>query len=78
MIYDYLRDLLQESFQVEGEIAPDKSFADLGLDSLTTAEVCDNLEKQLKVTIDDEEVTSQTSLRELADRLRSKGAVLST
>ncbi|MEV6133371.1 acyl carrier protein [Streptomyces violaceusniger] len=76
-MYDYLRNLLQETFWVNGEIAPGKSFEDLDLDSLTTAEICANLEDSLKVTIDDEEVTQQTTLDELADLLHRKGAVLS-
>ena len=77
MMYDYLRNLLEGAFQVSDEIAPDKSFGDLGLDSLTTAEICAALEDDLKVTIDDEEVKEQTTLGELADLLRHKGAVLS-
>jgi acyl carrier protein len=76
MIYDYLRNLLQETFRVNGEIAPDKSFGDLDLDSLNTAEICAALENDLKVSIDDEEVTQETTLSELADLLQSKGVVL--
>ncbi|MGP4052188.1 acyl carrier protein [Streptomyces sp. 2A115] len=76
MIYDYLRNLLQETFRVNGEIAPDKSFGDLALDSLNTAEICAALEDDLKVSIDDEEVTQETTLSELADLLQSKGVVL--
>ncbi|MFE4050598.1 acyl carrier protein [Streptomyces sp. YIM B13518] len=76
MIYDYLRNLLQQTFRVDGEIAPDKSLGDLDLDSLNTAEICAALEDDLKVSIDDEEVTQATTLSELADLLRSKGVVL--
>ncbi|MDF3289064.1 acyl carrier protein [Streptomyces silvisoli] len=77
MMYDYLRNLLEETFRVSGEIAPDKSFEDLDLDSLTTAEICAALEDDLKVTIDDAEVNQQITLGELADLLQHKGAVLS-
>jgi acyl carrier protein len=76
-MYDYLRELLQETFRVDGEVEPGKSFADLDLDSLTTAEICASLEDSFKVTIDDEEVTQQTTVDELAELLRRKGAVLS-
>ncbi|GHE94019.1 acyl carrier protein [Streptomyces fumanus] len=76
MIYDYLRTLLQETFRVDGEITPDKSLGDLDLDSLNTAEICAALEDDLKVSIDDEEVTQATTLSELADLLQSKGVVL--
>ncbi|MFB9689481.1 acyl carrier protein [Amycolatopsis plumensis] len=76
-MYDYLRELFQETFRVDGEVEPGKSFADLDIDSLTTAEICANLEDRFKVTIDDEEVTPQTTVDELAELLRRKGAVVS-
>jgi acyl carrier protein len=77
MMYDYLRNLLEETFRVNGEIEPEKSFDDLEVDSLTTAEICAALEDDLKVTIDDKDVTQQTTLAELVELLERNGAVLS-
>ena len=74
-MYDYLRDLLVTAFSVSDEIAPDKSLGDLGVDSLTTADICSTLEDDLKVSIGDREVNEDTTVGELADLLRNKGAV---
>lgn len=76
-MYEYLRKLLEQTFRVTGEIEPEKSFDDLEVDSLTTAEICAALEDDLKVTIDDKDVTQETTLAELADLLERNGAVLS-
>lgn len=72
-----LRKLLAEVLDIEAEeIKPDSHFMnDLEVDSLMALEVLVRLEKEYKVKIPEERLPSITSLQNVYDLLKEKGAV---
>lgn len=72
-----LRNLLAEVLDIEAEeIKPDSHFMnDLEVDSLMALEVLVRLEKEYKVKIPEERLPSITSLQNVYDLLKEKGAV---
>lgn len=75
-MYEYLVGQLATTFKVNQEMNPDQSFKELGLDSLTVAEIGAALQETLGVEVADEELTEATKLGALADLLKAKGAVV--
>ncbi|MEU2718583.1 acyl carrier protein [Streptomyces sp. NPDC007205] len=75
-MYEYLVDQLATTFKVDQAMAPDQSFKELGLDSLTIAEVGAALQEALGVEVAEEELTETTKLGALAALLEAKGAVV--
>jgi acyl carrier protein len=71
---DYLINLLGTVYKVPGTIDPDKSFVDLEVDSLSLAELGAQLEDELGVEVAEEDLSSLTTVSELARLLESRGA----
>ncbi|MEU6611532.1 acyl carrier protein [Streptomyces shenzhenensis] len=69
-------DQLTTTFKVDQNMTPDQSFKELGLDSLTIAEIGASLQEKLGVEVADEELTGATKLGALAALLEAKGAVV--
>lgn len=76
MYVDYLIRLLGTTYKVTETIEPTRSFKDLDLDSLLLAELGAQLEDDLGVTIEEENLTSDTTVADLADLLEAAGAVI--
>ncbi|MCX5527957.1 acyl carrier protein [Streptomyces bobili] len=74
MFIDYLINLLGTVYKVPGTIDPDKSFVDLEVDSLSLAELGAQLEDELGVEVAEEDLSSLTTVSELARLLESRGA----
>ncbi|WP_217239268.1 acyl carrier protein [Streptomyces sp. AC555_RSS877] len=74
MFIEYLINLLGTVYKVPGTIDPDKSFVDLEVDSLSLAELGAHLEDELGVEVAEEELSSLTTVSELAKLLESRGA----
>jgi acyl carrier protein len=71
---DYLINLLGTVYKVPGTIDPDRSFVDLEVDSLSLAELGAQLEDELGVEVAEEDLSSLTTVSELARLLESRGA----
>jgi acyl carrier protein len=71
---DYRINLLGTVYKVPGTIDPDKSFVDLEVDSLSLAELGAQLEDELGVEVAEEDLSSLTTVSELARLLESRGA----
>lgn len=76
MFVDYLIDLLGRVYQVPGTITPTMSFQELEVDSLSLAELGAQLEEDFGVSIDEEQLTADTTVADLAGQLEASGAVL--
>lgn len=76
MYVDYLTRLLGSVYKVTETIEPTRSFKDLELDSLLLAELGAQLEDELGVTIEEEDLTEDTTVAELASLLEAAGAVV--
>ncbi|WP_086770654.1 acyl carrier protein [Streptomyces bobili] len=74
MFIDYLINLLGTVYKVPGTIDPDRSFVDLEVDSLSLAELGAQLEDELGVEVAEEDLSSLTTVSELARLLESRGA----
>jgi acyl carrier protein len=59
--FDFLSTLLVDEFGVSSdEIRPDATVADLGLDSLSTAELVEELEQEYKIELSSEQAMFDT------------------
>ncbi|MFJ4574924.1 acyl carrier protein [Streptomyces sp. NPDC098085] len=76
MFVDYLSTILGTAYKVPGTIEPTRSFQELEVDSLSLAELGAQLEEDLGVTIEEEDLTSETTVAELAELLETSGAVV--
>jgi acyl carrier protein len=76
MFVEYLISLLGRVYKVPGTIDPTVSFQQLEVDSLSLAELGAQLEEDFGVEIDDEQLTGETTVAELAGQLEADGAVL--
>lgn len=76
MYVDYITNILGKVYNVPGDIESTRSFQDLQVDSLSLAELGAQLEDALGVTIDEEDLTSGTTVAELAELLENSGAVI--
>ncbi|MFE5093333.1 acyl carrier protein [Streptomyces sp. NPDC056638] len=76
MFVDYLRTILSTVYRVSGTIEPTMTFEELALDSLSLAELGAQLEDDLGVTIDEESLSAETTVAEVAAILEAQGAVL--
>lgn len=76
MYVDYLTALLNRTYKVSAEIDPAKSFEELEVDSLLLAELGAQLEEDLGIEIEEENLTGDTTVGELAALLETRGAVI--
>lgn len=76
MFDKYLIELLGRVYQVPGTIEPTMSFQELEVDSLSLAELGAQLEEDFGISIDEEKLTADTTVADLARLLEAGGAVL--
>ncbi|MER7468690.1 acyl carrier protein [Streptomyces sp. NPDC059917] len=76
MFVDYLSHVLGTVYKVSGDIQPTRSFKELEVDSLSLAELSAQLEDELGVTIEEENLSADTTVGELSELLEASGAVL--
>ncbi|MFD4523039.1 acyl carrier protein [Streptomyces sp. NPDC058470] len=76
MYVTYLTTILNTVYKVPDPIDPERSFMDLGVDSLSLAELGAHLEDELGVTVDEEDLSAVTTVSGLAVLLESQGAVI--
>ncbi|MDH6217845.1 acyl carrier protein [Streptomyces pseudovenezuelae] len=76
MYVTYLTTILNTVYKVPGTIDPENSFMELGVDSLSLAELGAHLEDELGVTVDEEDLSAVTTVSGLAVLLESRGAVI--
>ncbi|MFG2222963.1 acyl carrier protein [Streptomyces sp. NPDC048644] len=71
--YDRLVAILQELHDAPaGQLRPDATFADLGVDSLTMVEISLRLERNLRIEVGDNELTEDLSLEQTAKLIDTK------
>ncbi|MFI1524024.1 acyl carrier protein [Kitasatospora cineracea] len=69
----YLADLLSSTYQIPVPVDPTATFEELGLDSLSLAELGAHLQDRLGLELAEGEVSASTSVDSLADLLAGKG-----
>ncbi|MGW8767438.1 acyl carrier protein [Streptomyces sp. NPDC055815] len=74
MFIEYLTNLLGAVYKVPGTIDPEKSFLELEVDSLSLAELGAQLADDLGIEVAEEDLSSTTTVAELAGLLESRGA----
>jgi acyl carrier protein len=75
-VFDYLCTILSTTYQVSGTIKPTMTCGELELDSLSLAELGAQLEENLGVTVDEDNLTSATTVADIAALLEAQGAVV--
>ncbi|MEY9850025.1 acyl carrier protein [Streptacidiphilus sp. MAP5-3] len=75
-MFDYLCTILSTTYQVSGTIEPTMTCRELELDSLSLAELGAQLEEDLGVTVDEDNLTSTTTVADIAALLEAQGAVV--
>ncbi|TQF02721.1 acyl carrier protein [Kitasatospora acidiphila] len=75
-MFEYLCTILSTTYQVSGTIEPTMTFNDLELDSLSLAELGAQLEDDLGVTVEEENLTAETTVADIAALLEAQGAVV--
>ncbi|MDV6011958.1 acyl carrier protein [Haloechinothrix sp. LS1_15] len=68
-----LTSILTANFDVpDAEISPGRSLNDLGIDSVATVELADLLQQQYRITIDDEELSTNNTVEQLIGLVAAK------
>ncbi|MCC9311899.1 acyl carrier protein [Kitasatospora sp. RB6PN24] len=75
-MFEYLCTILSTTYQVSVTIEPTMTFSDLELDSLSLAELGAQLEDDLGVTVEEESLTAETTVADIAALLEAQGAVV--
>ncbi|MFI0816211.1 acyl carrier protein [Streptomyces sp. NPDC021098] len=77
VIEERVTGILSGQFKLKKEIiTPEATFQNLSFDSLVLIELSLVLEKEFQVVIEDGDLTDQLTVRELAELLTDKGAVV--
>lgn len=75
-IYRKVAELISNKIKIPVDrIKPDSNFDDLGIDSLDTAVLLFELEKEFGVTIPEDEATELTNVRQVVGFLEKSGVV---
>lgn len=75
-MYEYLTDLLTNSFEATAAVQTSSRLEDLGLESLALAELVDVLQESLRVPVENDELSLAMTVQDLADLLERKGATV--
>jgi acyl carrier protein len=75
-MFEYLCTILSTTYRVSVTIEPTMTFNDLDLDSLSLAELGAQLEDDLGVTVEEENLTAETTVADIAALLEAQGAVV--
>lgn len=74
-MYDELKQIISTGFQVPvQEIMPECTLTDLGLDSLDVVELALTIEKELGVSVTDDELAEAGQVKAIAELLTNRSA----
>jgi len=68
-MFDKIKNLLIEKFNIEDEITPDTALNDLGINSIELADLILDCEDDLGIEIDDEVIHKFVTVGDIADYL---------
>lgn len=76
-LYDAVADVISNRFEIDrSKVAPEASFDDLGLDSLSQVELGIALKHRFGVEIPDTELEQLSTVAEVVDELEERGATV--